>query len=260
MTTTLKTERDSGILVVTLNRPEKLNALNRATFDDLKGVLETVAEDDEIKVVVLTGEGRGFCAGGDRDHPAWGTDDNLDRQRFIREAQNITRMVYDLPQPVIAAVNGVAAGAGLDLALACDLRIASEEARFGEVFSRAGVMPDMGGTFFLPRLVGLGKAMEMILLGDILDAREAERVGLVNRVVPAAELMVETLALAGRLAKGPSRAYRLSKWAVHRGLEQHLEAALENELHGQTQLLATHDAREAATAFAEKREPVFEGR
>jgi 2-(1,2-epoxy-1,2-dihydrophenyl)acetyl-CoA isomerase len=243
--------KEAEIGTLTLNRPKKLNALNRKVFADLRKSLESMEKDRDIKVLILTGSGGGFCAGGDlEDHPAFVEEDPSVRDAFIREGQQITRLLRSTPKPVIAAVNGVAAGAGLDIAMACDMRIASEDATFAMSFVRAGAMPDLGGTYFLPRLVGLGKALEMILTGDVIDAREAYRIGLVNQVVSSSELMPRAKALGGRLARGSTDAYRLIKWAVYRGLERNLESALENESYGQNFLLGTEQVRAFAKRFA----------
>lgn len=254
-------EKEERIAIVTLNRPEKLNALNPQAFADLAGTLEAVEKEEGVKAMVMTGAGKGFCAGGDVEgHPVFTTDDPRVREKSIKDAQRVTLLLQRMPKPVIAAVNGVATGAGLDLALACDIRIASEEARFAEIFVRAAAMPDMGGTYLLPRLVGLGKALELALTGDLIDAREALRIGLVNQVVPASELLSTAKALARRLAQGATQAQKLIKWAMYRGLGQSLEEALDNETQGQKLLLATEDVKEVARAFAEKRRPVFKGK
>ncbi len=258
---TVTWEAVDGVGVVTLNRPEKLNAFNRELFADLAALLGRAEADEGVKALVVTGAGRAFSAGGDREgHPSWKTSDPIIRAEYVREAQRITLAIRHMPKPVIAAVNGVAMGAGLDLAMACDMRIASQEARFSEVFIRAGLMPDMGGTYLLPRLVGVGKAMELILTGDTIDAQEALRIGLVNQVVPAQELMPCAIALARRFCQGPSRAYALVKWAVYKGLNQDLQGALDNETYGQAILLGTEDVREAFNAFSERRQPVFKGK
>ncbi|MBN2570333.1 MAG: enoyl-CoA hydratase/isomerase family protein [Deltaproteobacteria bacterium] len=246
-------EKEAGISILKLNRPEKLNAMNRRLLRELIDNLESISRDKETGGVIITGEGKGFCVGGDlEEHPAFREDDAMLREEFIREAQNVTLMLRQLSKPVIAAINGVAAGAGLDLAMACDIRIASETAKFGEVFVLAGGMPDMGGTYFLPRLVGLGKAMELALTGDYIDAGEAHRIGLVNRVVPPSELMPNAMALCRRFTKGSADSYRLIKWALYRGLEQNLEQALENELYGQNILLGTEYMKAFAKKFSRK--------
>jgi len=254
MEKTVLWEKENGVGMISLNRPGKMNALTRELLRELSAVLETLEKDASVKAVILTGKGRGFCAGGDLEgHPAFSDNNALNREGYLREAQQITRRITGLPKPVIAAINGVAAGAGLDLALACDIRIAAEDAVFSEVFVLAGGMPDMGGTFFLPRLVGAGKALELILTGDRIDAREAWRIGLVNRIVPPSEVMTRAKELATRLAGGPSDAYRFIKWAVYRGLGQNLEDALENEIHGQSLLLGTEFMQGFAGNFSKKR-------
>lgn len=254
MEKTVLLEKETGIGIVTLNRPEKMNALTREVLQELDAALETLEKDASVKAVILTGRGRGFCAGGDLEgHPAFSDNSALNREGYLREAQKVTRRITGLAKPVIAAVNGVAAGAGLDLALACDIRIAAEDAVFAEVFVLAGGMPDMGGTYFLPRLVGVGKALELILTGDRIDAREAWRIGLVNRIVPSSEVLVRAKELAARIAKGPADAHRFIKWAVHRGLGQSLEDALENEIHGQTLLLGTEFMQGFAKNFPSKK-------
>jgi 2-(1,2-epoxy-1,2-dihydrophenyl)acetyl-CoA isomerase len=254
MEKTVLWEKENGIGIISLNRPEKMNALTREVLQELSAILETLEKDASVKVVILTGRGRGFCAGGDLEgHPAFSDNSALNREGYLREAQQVTRRITGLPKPVIAAINGVAAGAGLDLALACDIRIAAEDAVFAEVFVRAGGMPDMGGTYFLPRLVGTGKALELILTGDRIDAREAWRIGLVNRIVPPSEVMTRAKELATRLAGGPSDAYRFIKWAVYRGLGQNLEDALENEIHGQSLLLGTEFMQGFARNFSKKK-------
>lgn len=254
-------EKTEGVGLVTLNRPERLNAMNRELLAGLNETLEEASADDEVKVILLTGSGRGFCAGGDvKGHPSFETDDPMIREKYIKEAQQVVLRIHRMPKPVIAAVNGVAAGAGLDLALACDMRICSVNAVFTESFAKAGLMNDMGGSYFLPRIIGLGRAMEMIYTGDIIDAQEAYRIGLVNKVYPKPEMMTRARAFATKLAKGPSQSYRLSKWAVYRAQQLDLEAALEHEMFGQNLLLSTEDVSKAVEAFAEKKEPVFKGR
>lgn len=254
MEKTILLEKENGVGIVSLNRPEKMNALTRGLLQELSVVLDAIEKDTSVKAVILTGKGKGFCAGGDLEgHPAFSDDDPLKREGYLREAQQVTRQLSGLSKPVIAAINGVAAGAGLDLALTCDIRIAAEGAVFAEIFVRAGGMPDMGGTYLLPRLVGTGKALELMLTGDQFDAREAWRIGLVNHVVPSSELMVRARSLATNFAEGPSEAYRFIKWAVYRGLGQRLEDALENEIHGQSLLLGTKFMQSFARNFSGKK-------
>lgn len=254
-------EKTEGVGLITLNRPERLNAMNRELLAGLNETLEEAAADDEVKVILLTGSGKGFCAGGDvKGHPSFETDDPMIREKYIKEAQRIVLQIHRMLKPVIAAVNGVAAGAGLDLALACDIRICSVNAVFTESFAKAGLMNDMGGSYFLPRIIGLGRAMEMIYTGDIIDAQEAYRIGLVNKVHPKADMMSHAMDFAKKLAKGPGQSYRLSKWAVNRAQHTDLEAALEHEMFGQNLLLGTEDVSTAVEAFARKKEPIFKGR
>ena len=254
-------EKNDGIGLVTLNRPEYKNAFSRELILELAQTFQDVGADDEINVVVVTGSGDAFCAGGDlKNHPAFTTDDPIFREKIAGEGGLITRALYKMPKPVIAAVNGPAVGAGIELALNCDIRIASDRAQFSEVFVNVGIMPDMGGTWLLPRIIGMGRALEMILTGNFVDAQEAYRIGLVNHVVPHDELMEKTMKMAKRFAKGPLESYRRSKWAIYRAMGIDLDAALEHEAVSQGLLLGTEDVRSAAQAFANKKAPVFKGR
>src|SRR4029434_1372713 len=210
--------RHDGIVTLTLNRPETLNAMNEAMMGEIERILIELEADTAVRAVVLTGAGRAFSSGGDQkrsgDSPTSFFEGVLGGALIERLNRCILRM-QRLRKPIIGSINGVAAGAGMNIALATDLRIASDTARFGEVFARVGLVPDGGGTYFLPRLVGTAKAMEMILLADIIDAQEALRIGLVNRVVPAEQLQQETLKLAERLAQGPTVAYGLAKTGLY---------------------------------------------
>ena len=258
---TLLWEKKDGVGLITLNRPESYNALNREIMLALLEVLQDAAVNEEVRTIVITGNGKAFCSGGDLvGHIAFETPNPVQRQEYVKEGGLISVALQKIPKPVIAAVNGVAAGAGMDLALACDIRIASDQAKFSEVFAKAGLIPDMGGSWFLPRLVGLGKALELIFTGDTIDANEAYRIGLVNHVVPHEELLNEVMEMAGRFAKGPAQSYKLSKWAVYRALNLDLPAACEHELFGQNLLIETEDAKNAIQAFREKRTPEFKGR
>jgi len=201
-------EKQDGIATVILNRPERLNALSADMQDGLVSVIQEIQMDPEIKVMVLTGAGRGFCSGGDVRRMGETQSSGQDRHPFdLREGyrfgiQRIPRAMSKLDKPTIAAVNGAAVGAGCDLALMCDIRIASDAARFGETYVRVGLNPGNGGTYFLPRIVGIQKACELLFTGDIIDAQEALRIGLVSKVVPAEELMTVTRELALKIAKG----------------------------------------------------------
>lgn len=251
-----------GVGTITLNRPEVLNAFNDQMFSELQEVLKQVERDAVVRCVVITGAGRAFCAGQDLASlrhlyegdapPAFG---DLLRQRY----NPLILKLRTLEKPIIAAVNGVAAGAGCSLALACDLRIASETARFIQAFVRVGLVPDSGGTFFLPRTVGWTKALELAMTGEAVDAQTAKQIGLVSKVVPAEELESAVRELAGRLAKAPTQAIGLMKRAFNRALGCDLEEALEYEAYMQEIAGRTADHREGVQAFLEKREPRFTG-
>jgi len=211
-----------------------------------------------VDSVVITGAGRGFCSGQDLRDRAGGPTSY--REHLHATYNPVISLIRTMEKPVLAAVNGVAAGAGCSLALAADLRVASERASFIEVFSRVGLVPDSGSTWFLPRLVGLGKALELAYLAEPVDAQEALRLGLVNRVVPHEDLMAKTMDLAQRLAAGPTRAYGLTKRAMTYALRSTLEDALDYEAHMQEVAGRTADHREGVTAFLEKRQARYEGR
>jgi 2-(1,2-epoxy-1,2-dihydrophenyl)acetyl-CoA isomerase len=257
-------QRHDGIVTLTLNRPESLNAMNEAMMGEIERLLIELEADPAVRVVVLTGAGRAFSSGGDQKRGGEAVPPSFfegDPGGALIERLNrcILRM-QRLHKPIIGSINGVAAGAGMNIALATDLRIASDTARFGEVFARIGLVPDGGGTYFLPRLVGTAKAMELILLADIIDAQEALRIGLVNRVVPADQLEQETLKLAERLAQGPTVAYGLAKTGLYQGLGMSLEDGLRLEGDLSTLLRTTEDRVEGAKAFLEKRKPRWTGR
>lgn len=256
---TLQTAFGEGVLTITLNRPDVLNAVNLQLTTELSDAVRLAERTPEVRCVILTGAGKGFCSGQDlRDRAGVGEVSYADslRQRY----NPIVLRLRTMEKPVIAAVNGVAAGAGCNLALAADLRIASDRASFIEVFSRVGLIPDSGGSFILPRLVGLAKAMELAYTADKVDAAEALRIGLVNRVVPHDELETASLDLARRLAQGPTRGFGLTKRAFNYALTASLDAALEYEAHMQELAGRTADHREGVNAFLEKRPPRFEGR
>jgi 2-(1,2-epoxy-1,2-dihydrophenyl)acetyl-CoA isomerase len=258
-------DRHDSIVTLTLNRPETLNAMNEAMMGELERWLIQVAADATVRAVVLTGMGRAFSSGGDqkRERHTEGQQQFFDGDLGGSVIERLNRCILrlqQLPKPVIGCINGVAVGAGCNIALATDLRIAADTARFGEVFSLRGLVPDGGGTYFLPRLVGTAKAMELILLADIIDAQEALRIGLVNWVVPAAQLVVETQKLAERLAQGPTRAYGLAKTGLYQGLEMGLEEVLNMEARNQAIAGRSQDREEGAAAFREKRPPRFIGR
>lgn len=247
---------------VTLNRPEALNALTPAQRDQVIALLAGASSDPDVRAVVLTGTGRGFCAGADlRGGAVAGERVAGDVARVIRDgAQRLIAAVLDCEKPVIAAVNGTAAGLGAHLALACDLVLAAESARFIEVFVRRGLVPDGGGAYLLPRLVGPRRAKELMFFGDALSAPEAERLGLVNRVVPDGELDKTAREWAARLAAGPTRALALTKQLVNASLDSDRATAFAAEAAAQEINMTTADAREGVASFVERRSPEFRGR
>jgi 2-(1,2-epoxy-1,2-dihydrophenyl)acetyl-CoA isomerase len=255
---TLLVESRDGIRVITLNRPEVLNAISAQLGTELLDALRDAERAADARCVMLTGAGRGFCAGADLREQAPGQTSvgDLLRTRY----NGIVLRMRTMEKPVIAAVNGVAAGAGCNLALAADVRVASERASFIEAFSRVGLIPDSGGTWLLPRLVGTGRALEMMFFAEPVDAAGAERLGLVNRVVPHDDLMPRALEWAARLAAGPTKAYGLIK----RGLNQAVSAPLADSLEYEAQLQEiasrTEDHREGVAAFLAKRPPAYKGR
>ena len=253
-----------GIATLTLNRTETLNAMNEAMMGELERILIELEADTAVRAVVLTGAGRAFSSGGDQKRDGTAVPpsffDGDPGGALIERLNRCVLRMQRLPKPIIGSINGVAAGAGLNIALATDLRIASDTARFGEVFARIGLVPDGGGTYFLPRLVGTAKAMELILLADLIDAQEALRIGLVNRVVPTEQLQPETRKLAERLAQGPTVAYGLAKTGLYQGLGMSLEDVLNMEARNQAIAARTTDRAEGAAAFREKRPPRFTGR
>lgn len=247
------------IATLTLNRPERLNALGDTLRDDLYDAVNTATADPGVGVLVITGAGRGFCSGGDvktmgsRPEPS-------PTEKFAPLRDRIILAMRDCPKPIIAAVNGAAAGAGMNLALACDIRVASSAAKFSQAFVKRGLHPDWGGTYFLPRIVGMGKACELIFTGDSIDAAEALRLGIVNSVVAPEALMAETIKLARKIADGPAVAIQLAKRALYHNLDGDLRGALEFETFAQNISKDTEDAKEGAKSFVEKRPPVFHGR
>ncbi|MEU6391838.1 enoyl-CoA hydratase-related protein [Streptomyces sp. NPDC046939] len=254
---------ENNVSWITLNRPETLNAVTRDQRNRLIALLEEASSSPQTRAVVLTATGRGFCAGADlRDQPASPAPRPTgDVSRTIRQgAQRLIAAVLDCEKPVIAAVNGTAAGLGAHLAFACDLVVAAESARFIEVFVRRGLVPDGGGAHLLPRLIGPQRAKELMFFGDALPAAEAERMGLVNKVVPDTELPGTVREWAERLAAGPTRALALTKHLVNASLCTDRATAFAAEATAQELNMGTHDAREGVAAFVERRRPHFEGR
>lgn len=262
--------RDDGVALVTINDPEAGNALTGEMRDRLASLLEQASASLRVRAVVLTGSGpKHFCTGAnlrgarqeDPDRPPDApTPAPGEVARMIRTGwQNLVRSVLDCEKPVVAAVNGTAAGGGANLVLACDLVLFAESARLIEVFVRRGIMPDAGGAYLLPRVVGLPRAKEILFLGGSVSATDAERFGIANRVVPDDDVLEEALEVAGRLAGGPTRAIAMTKWLVNRSFESSRHTALEEEAFAQELVQKTHDAQEGVAAFRERRETQFRG-
>ena len=259
MSDVLLSSRDDAVLSLTINRPEALNALNRETTQALRTAIDAAGRDAEVGAIVLTGAGRAFCAGADlKEVSARYEAGDSDLGADLRT--NYTPMIRAIracPKPVIAALNGTAAGAGLSLALACDLRLAASGTQLIVVFVRVGLVPDAGSLFFLTRMLGLSKATELAITGDPLSADEAHRLGLVAAVVPPDQLMAAAMERAHKLAAGPRQTYALIKRGMERAIQLDLEQTLELESQLQALAAKTPDASEAIRAFLEKRKPVF---
>jgi 2-(1,2-epoxy-1,2-dihydrophenyl)acetyl-CoA isomerase len=250
---------DAGIVTITLNRPDKLNAFAGRMRRELAEVLERAGGHMDVRVVVLRGAGRAFCAGGDVAAMAELMDrgDADEFARMLGAGRHVVTAIRQMTKPVVASISGVASGAGFNLALACDLRVAAESARFSQSFVKVGLHPDWGGTYFLPRIVPPNIACEMFFLGDQIDAQRALQLGLVNRVVPDEELDAETRRLALRLAAAPPESIAAAKHAVYLSSHAELEEMLQYETEAQLRCFHTPDAREGVRAFLEKRPPRF---
>ena len=256
---TILSERTGGVATIALNRPDKLNAFDATMHEELYDELVEAAED-EVRCIVLRGEGRGFSAGADLAQIIQNADGDPDLGEYLRGSYSrLVKLMVETPKPIISALHGPVYGAGLGIALACDLRIAAESAKFSVAFIKIGLMPDAGVTYFLPRVVGLGRAMEMSMLGETVDADEAQKMGLVNKITADDSLLEETQSFAEHLAELPTVALGKMKSALHASFEADLETALEREAEGQTFCGYTQDHEEGVAAFFEKRAPRFTG-
>ncbi len=255
---TIDVQRTDGIVTITLNRPEKKNAINGVMWDELLATFREIGASGTDRAVVITGAGGAFCSGADLT--ARGDGPQVHQLAAMRHVADVCLALARLPQPVIAKVRGVAVGAGCNMALGCDLVVASTTARFSEIFARRGLSVDFGGTWVLPRRVGLHRAKELAFFADIIDAAEAERIGLVNRVIDDAELDDFVDDWARRLAAGPPLAVAMTKRMLNNSMNVTLEEALDDEGAAQTVNFSTQDTAEAIRAFVEKRSPTFEGR
>jgi enoyl-CoA hydratase len=256
---TLLYEKKDGIATVTLNRPDKLNALNSTVYNELYDAFEAIENDPEVRAIILTGAGnRAFAAGSDiTEMQKMGP---LEAQKFIATIRKASDRVYSITKPTIAAVNGYALGGGCELSLCCDLRIASEKARFGQPEITLGLIPGASGTQRLPRLIGAAKAKEMIYMGDMIDAATALNLGLVNKVVPPEKLMEEAIAWATKMAGLSSPVLAMAKMAINTGLDTDINSGLNMEARCDELCFATQDQKEGMTAFLEKRKAVFKNK
>ncbi len=255
----LLVDRADGIATVTMNRPEARNALNLTMREEMLGALDEIERDSAVRVMLLTGAGGHFSAGGDvksmqKTHTA------AEGRARVEMLNRFVLRLFNFPKPTIAMVDGFAVGAGCNIALGCDLIVASDRAKFGELFWKIGLVPDGGGTWLLSRVIGLARAKELIFTAEIIDAAEAERIGLVNRVVPVAELETTTRALAEKIAAGPPAVLALAKHMVNRAATSDLAGALDLEAFSQGVAISSEDHQEGLAAFFEKRPPKFTGR
>lgn len=253
---TIKFEVQNGVGWLTLNRPDKLNAFTEQMNKEISQVVKTVSKDNEVRCLVITGEGRAFCSGEDLS----GIGENTDHGEILRKRYNpMVKLLAELEKPVIAAINGVAAGAGLSLALACDFRLISEKASLVNAFINIGLIPDSGNLYFLPRIVGQAKAIELAMLGEKISAEEAKNIGLVTKVISVDNFKAEVTVFAERLAQFPTKALGLIKRNINASWNCNLDEMLEREAYGQRAAGLTHDHEEGVRAFLEKRKPEFKG-
>lgn len=258
----VKVETSGGVGTLTLNRPDRMNAFDDVMRVEMVQAATELVNDDSVRAIVVTGSGKAFCAGADVRYMA-GVLDNKDwdgAMGLVNSGAALVTLLRGTPKPVLGSLNGVAAGGGANLVLACDLRIASDRAGIGQVFHRIGLHPDMGGTFFLPQLVGPSRALELIWSAEVIPADRCLELGLVNRVVPHDRLAEETAGWAARLAALPPIAAGLVKTAVYQGTDSNLESALAREADNQRNCFMSEDAGEGLRAFSEKRTPIFQGK
>ena len=256
-------EEAEGVAVVTLNRPQRLNAFTTNMYHEFSKILCKLKKDDSVKVMIITGSGKGFCAGSDvSDRLAGHSKRRAEESRFetLKQVGSIALDMDDFDKPIIAAINGVAVGAGLSVALASHIRLASEKARFGAVWVQVGLIPDVGATYYLPKIIGIDKAFELTLSGKIINAEKALEIGLVTQVVPDNELMPKAKELASRIAAGPAVAVELVVRGLKRSLNNDLRTQLDYESYAQNVCRSTDDHKEGVQAFLEKRKPMFKGK
>ncbi len=257
---TILLEKSEAVVTLTLNRPEARNAIDLVMREEMVAALDEVEADESVRVLILAGAGEHFCAGGDVKAMRAKRHTAAEGRARVELLNRMVLKLANFPRPTLAMVDGFAVGAGFNLALCCDLIVASDRARFGQLFAKIGLVPDGGGTYFLPRLVGLARAKELVFTADLIDAQEAWRLGLVNRVVPAGDLRQATFQLAHRIAEGPPQALALAKQLLNRAVSLDLAAALGLEAFAQSVALTSEDHQEGLKAFFEKRPPKFQGR
>ncbi len=259
---TILLEKDKQVTTIILNRPKKFNAISPELIVDMLDALQVIEDDSETRAVLITGAGKAFCAGGDiqEDLVPVSKMNPAQWRKYIKNFANMVRKLHAIPKPVIAGINGVTVGGGCDIAMSCDIRISSDTARFGYGYIQMGILSDMGGHYLLPRLVGSGAAKLFAFTGDIIDAAEAFRIGLIDRLVPENDFKHETDALVQKIANGPTSAIILIKEAMRRSSEMDIDASLDYALNLQSALLDSKDFVEGYTAFLEKRKPVFTGK
>ena len=255
---TIVFEKDKNVATITLNRPKAYNALNLKMFEELKWVFTKIEADEDVRVIIITGSGKFFAAGADISEISK-IESPADAHHFLRQA-DIFQIIEDFDRPVIAAISGLALGGGCELCLACDLRIAADNAVFGQPEIKIGVIPGGGGTQRLPRLIGMTKAKELLFTGETIDAAEACRLGLVNKVVPKDKLMEEAKAIAKKLASKPKAAFALIKRCIDNGLNMNLASGLTMEMDAFSIAFTSEDGREGINAFVEKRKPNYKGK
>lgn len=254
----IKTEMDGSVLKITLNRPDKFNSFNREMALALQAALDAAANDKNVRAVYLTGEGKAFCAGQDLAEAM--DKSNVGTERMVKEHYNpIIQKLRALPKPVVCGINGVAAGAGANIAFACDVTVAAISASFIQAFSKIGLIPDSAGTFTLPRLIGFAKASALMMLGDKVSAADAERMGMIYKVVDDANLQSDALAIAKTLSEMPTKGIAYTKQLLNESMSNTLEQQLNAEAKGQVAASQTYDYQEGVNAFLEKRKPVFKG-
>ena len=258
---TILVSKDAGVLTITMNNPKKLNALTSRSMPEMRKAIDDAADDESIRAIVITGAGRGFCSGGDVNVVGAEVDfGGLNFHDGVKNFAGFIKAITDIEKPVIAAINGPAVGGGWEIAMACDIRIASEDARLGVAYVKMGLVPIQGGVYYLTKLVGLGQAKLFCFTGDIIDAHQAEKIGMVEKVVPAAEFQAYVKSFAEKLAKMPTKAIGMTKLALNRTYHMDLESHQTYVQNIQYMLFDSEDYKEGPKAFLEKRAPVFKGK